>query len=79
MSSRKARIFRANLIFDEFPMADYPPQCHEKLKADLIVVRVKLASAIEEVLKEETVELTGHVQMLLAELRISIDNLDGLI
>ena len=79
MSSRSARIFRANLIFDEFPVADYPPQCHEKLKADLIVVRLKLASAIEELLVKETVELTGHVQMLLAELRISIDNLDGLI
>ena len=79
MSTRRSRIYRANQIFDEFPVPDYPQECQEKLKGDLIVVRLKLANAIEEVLREETIELTGHVQQLLAELRISIDNLDGLI
>ena len=79
MPSRRSRIFRANQIFDEFPVLKYPQECQEQLKGDLIVVRLKLASAIEEVLKEETVELTGHVQQLLAELRISIENLDNLI
>ncbi|PZV19199.1 MAG: hypothetical protein DCF22_00595 [Leptolyngbya sp.] len=79
MSTRGSRIYRANQIFDQFPIAEYPPECQEKLKSDLIMVRLKLALAIEEVMSEETSEITSHVQQLLAELRINIDHLDDLV
>jgi hypothetical protein len=79
MPTRKTRIGRANAIFDQFPIAEYPPELQEKLRADLKKVRVELATAIELIMSQETGEIMSHMQMLLAELRIEIERLDDLV
>jgi hypothetical protein len=79
MSTRKNRIGQANQIFDHFPVWEYPPELQEKLRDDLKKVRVELATSIEKIMSQETGEITGHMQKLLAELRIEVEHLDNLV
>ena len=79
MSVRQTRVEGANTIFDQFPISEYPPELRVRLGADLKVIRAKLAISIELIMSQESHQITGHVQMLLAELRIDVENLEDLV
>ena len=79
MSVRQTRVEGANTIFDQFPISEYPPELRGRLGTDLKVIRAKLAISIELIMSQESHQITGHVQMLLAELRIDVENLEDLV
>ena len=79
MATRKTRILRADQIFDQFPLGDYPSSIQDKLKLDLIELRLKLAATVEKVMAEEAGDLLSHMQQLLAELRIDIEHLNDVV
>ena len=79
MTKRQARVEGASAIFDQFPLSDYPPELQGRLNADLKVIRTKLAIKIERIMAQEISQVTGHVQQLLAELRMDIENLEDVV
>ena len=79
MSVCQTRVEGASSTFDQFPISDYPPELQGKLSADLKVIRTQLAIKIECIMAQETSQVTGHVQMLLAELRMDVENLEDLV
>ena len=79
MSVRQTRVEGASSTFDQFPLSDYPPEIQGRLSADLKVIRTQLAIKIEGIMAQETSQVTGHVQQLLAELRMDVENLEDLV
>ena len=79
MSVRQTRVEGASSTFDQFPISDYPPELQGRLRADLKVIRTQLAIKIELIMSQETSQVTGHVQQLLAELRMDVENLEDLV